>query len=338
MSVIEDDALSIIRELERSFQKLKKRNILITGATGHLGQYFLKLFLMANKLLGLDLNLFSTSTSLLDKSFLKYRMDFTNLQGNLTDLNFIAGFPNFDYIFHLAGDAQPTKFINNASSTILINTLVVDMLLNKLNQDGNFLFISSSEVYNLDQLITDEKNESIISVNHPRAGYIFSKIFGEIICHSSQKNTKVIRLSMTYGPGIKKNDSRAFSSFLREGMVDQLIRLKDDGKAIREYLYVADGVRAILWALLEGKSNFYNIGSGVRGKTTIKEIAEIISKLLSVDLQTSESEVPFLSAFQSVTLDVTKYESEFGEILRVPIKEGIERTIKWAEQEHIFGD
>jgi UDP-glucuronate decarboxylase len=338
MSVIEDDVLSIIRELESSFEKLKKRNILITGATGHLGQYFLKLFLMADKLLGLDLNLFSTSKSVLDKSFIKYRMDFKNLQGDLTDLNFVASFPNFDYIFHLAGDAQPTKFINNSSSTISINTLVVDMLLNKLNQDGNFLFISSSEVYNLDQLITEEKNESMISVNHPRAGYIFSKIFGEIICRSSQKNAKVIRLSMTYGPGIKKNDSRAFSSFLREGMVDQLIRLKDDGKAIREYLYVADGVRAILRALLEGKSNFYNIGSGVRGKITIKEIAEIISKLLSVDLQTSRSEVPFLSAFQSVTLDVTKYESEFGEILRVPIKEGIERTIKWAEQEHIFGD
>jgi nucleoside-diphosphate-sugar epimerase len=338
MSVIEDDVLSIIRELESSFEKLKKRNILITGATGHLGQYFLKLFLMADKLLGLDLNLFSTSKSVLDKSFIKYRMDFKNLQGDLTDLNFVASFPNFDYIFHLAGDAQPTKFINNSSSTISINTLVVDMLLNKLNQDGNFLFISSSEVYNLDQLITEEKNESMISVNHPRAGYIFSKIFGEIICRSSQKNAKVIRLSMTYGPGIKKNDSRAFSSFLREGMVDQLIRLKDDGKAIREYLYVADGVRAILRALLEGKSNFYNIGSGVRGKITIKEIAEIISKLLSVDLQTSKSEVPFLSAFQSVTLDVTKYESEFGEILRVPIKEGIERTIKWAEQEHIFGD
>jgi nucleoside-diphosphate-sugar epimerase len=337
--IIEEDILFIVHDFKASLTKLRKKRILVTGATGHLGHYFLKLFLVSNELFKLQMSLTSTSQSHLDNSFDEYKEVFEHKIGDLTDSNFINNFSNFDYIIHLAGYAQPTKFVGDNSSTIILNTFTVSRLLDRLSNNGTFLFISSSEIYSINNLIEIENNSTkIIDVEHHRAAYIFSKLLGEIICYKSNKNVRVARLSMTYGPGIKKDDSRAVSDFLRQAITKGVVHLKDSGHAVREYLYVADGVRALLRILLDGESKSYNIGAGLSGKTTIKEMAKIISDLLSTELLIPDSNIAYLSASQSVSLDVSKYESEFEKISKQQIVGGLKRTIDWALEEKVFDE
>lgn len=335
--IIDEDILLIINDLKPILVRLKNKRILITGASGHLGNYFLKFFLIGNQLLSLRMSVTSTSQSDLDKSFDTHRDFFEHVRGDLTDPYFIDNFNQFDYVIHLAGYAQPTKFISNQSSTIYLNTFAVENLIDKLTNHGTFLFISSSEVYSLGDLInTDSRSNETINVEHPRAAYIFSKLLGEIICNNSEKNIKIARLSMTYGPGIKHDDTRAMSDFLRQAITQGVIKLKDNGNAVREYLYVAEAVRALLRILLEGKSKSYDIGAGLSGKTTIKEMAEIISELLRTELIVPDSSVLFLSASQSVSLDISKYESEFEKISKLHVTDGLKRTIDWAIEEKVF--
>lgn len=335
--IIEDDIFSFIQDFKLSLSKLRKKRILITGATGHLGQYFLKLLLISNQLFLLQMSITSTSQSKLDKSFDNYSDVFEHITGDLTDPNFVNSFGNFDYIIHLAGYAQPTKFISDQSSTICLNTFTVSGLIEKLTIEGAFLFISSSEVYSINNLIgVGNELERIIDVEHPRSAYIFSKLLGEVICNKSDKNIKVARLSMTYGPGIKQDDTRAVSDFLRQAITEKKIELKDNGNAVREYLYVADGVRALLRILLDGKSKLYDIGAGLSGRTTIKDIAKTISNLLSVELLIPESDAFYLSASQNVALDVSKYEFEFEKISKYRIVDGLRRTLDWAIEEKVF--
>ena len=55
---------------------------------------------------------------------------------------------NFDYIIHAAGYSQPAKFLDDKVKTIKLNTLSTIELLKKLNPQGKFLFVSTSELYN----------------------------------------------------------------------------------------------------------------------------------------------------------------------------------------------
>ena len=63
--------------------------------------------------------------------------------------------------------------------------------------------------------------------------------------------------------------------------------MMDDGRAPRTYIYISDVVKMILNTVSSGIHNIYNVGSNER--TTIRHIAEIISKNLNVNLNTPTS-------------------------------------------------
>ena len=65
--------------------------------------------------------------------------------------------------------------------------------------------------------------------------------------------TRVLRLTQTFGPGVDYQDARVFAEFARCVIEGKNIVLKTKGETKRNYLYTADAVTAILIVLLEGK-------------------------------------------------------------------------------------
>jgi len=77
------------------------------------------------------------------------QFNFENLQikkGDIADIDFVNSLEEADYIIHAAGYGQPGKFLQDKIKTIAINTTATMSLLKKLNSDGKFLFISTSEI------------------------------------------------------------------------------------------------------------------------------------------------------------------------------------------------
>ena len=110
---------------------------------------------------------------------------------------------------------------------------------------------------------------------------------GETICSVMSKSdikVKVIRLALGYGVGFKIEDKRVLYKFIRDALINKEINMMDDGRAPRTYIYISDVVKMILNTVSSGKKNVYNVGSNER--TTIRNIAEIISKNLNVNLNT----------------------------------------------------
>ena len=332
------DESEILNKLESYLQFFKNKKILITGGSGHLGYYLLLTFLEANRKLHLNSDITVIVHNNLNWKFTSYFDEFTQIKGDLTNLSFLENLGQYDAIIHLAGYAQPAKFMLDPYSTIVINTTSVKMLLQKLTNDGSFLYISSSEVYRL--LPMTEKNtdlNSIYDFNHPRSAYILSKLLGEIICEveisNTSKNIKIARLSMTYGPGIKTGDTRAISSFFSQAMSKSKIVLLDNGEAVREYLYVADAVVALFKILTKGKYPKYNIGGGPSASITISQVANIIAKLTNSECVIPESNLNTIGAAQKVSLDISGYVEEFGEINETDIYFGLAKTLDWLIQE-----
>jgi len=339
LGVVAQDIVKLIHDQENNLIKLKNSSVLVTGASGHLGFYFLLILLESNYLFNLNLNITSSSKGPLNKVFNKYNDKFTQLIGDITTADFLETPKTYDFIIHLAGYAQPIKFIQDPLSTITLNTVSLSKLIKKIKKGGKFLYLSSSEVYtNSNFKSTTEDTIGSVSVNHPRAGYILSKKLGEVICLNSNQYSdtqiKVARLATTYGPGIKIGDTRAISQFFAQALKQKKITLVDDGSAIREYMYVADAVSALLNILITGESDIYNIGAGKFGRTTILEMAKKIATLTSSELCFSNTDSKKLSAQKIVNLDVSKYETEFGATSQQEVLSGLSKTLNWlVEQE-----
>jgi UDP-glucuronate decarboxylase len=341
ISFLNDDIKNSIYELKLILFQLKDKKILVTGASGHLGYCLLLIFLQGNRDFNLNLKITAISRGKLNQIFLDYKNEFLSLKGDLTDHNFINNLEDYDLIFHLAGYAQPTKFISDPKSTILINTEAVSLLLNKVNLNGRFLFISSSEVYTNSNIgKNNEKSIGLITPDHPRSPYILSKLLGEALCSqelaNSNKKISIARLSMTYGPGINVNDSRAVSSFIYQALTNKSIALIDQGTAKREYIYVMDAIVALIKISIQGEGYIYNIGAGNEGSITILETAKVIAKLTGSEVILPEHNFNLLSARNNVELDIDKYTTEFGSPYKITFNQGIDKTIKWFKEEYNF--
>lgn len=320
-------------------EALQGARIIVTGASGLLGHYFLACL----KLLSMSKNQAPASVTAIFHSppsdYLLEMLDYPMAHmmiGDITDIDFSRSLPRADYIIHAAGYGQPGRFMDDPVKTLQINTAATLELFNHLD-GGNFLFISTSEVYS--GAATIPYRESIIgttNTTHPRACYIEGKRCGEAICNAYRARgiqAKSARLALAYGPGTKKGDQRVINSFIEKALLRQEIRLLDQGQAKRTYCYAIDAVE-ILWnILLFGQEPIYNVGGTSR--TTISALAKKIGHYLNVPvIFPEETNLTAIGAPEEVFLDMTLTEAEFGKNKYIDFEYGLAQTIEW--QKHLY--
>lgn len=324
------DVIEILPKID--FRELHKKTLLITGASGLIGTYFLATLreLRERKI---EVDVIAVVQNIFP-DYLSYFGEYVNfIQCDLTNKDCLSALPQADYIIHAAGYGQPGKFLEDPIKTIELNTTCTVVLFNKLKKNGKFLFLSTSEVYSgLSNPPHREDEIGTTNTLHPRACYIEAKRCGEAIVNakrSSGVNAKSARLSLAYGPGTKPNDQRAINSFIQKALKGKL-ELLDQGEARRTYCYIQDAIEIMWSVLLFGNEPIYNVG-GIYG-TTIKELAENISRFLKTSIKLPEvSKQPRSAAPVDVRLNMTKVETEFKKTKYVTMEDGLARTIKWQK-------
>lgn len=332
--IIENDAKEVLQKID--FTELLGKTIIITGASGLIGTYFLAcLKLLNNKNPGKIKVIAITQNEAPDhlKNFLNFE-GITILKGDLTDINFCKKLPSADYIIHAAGYGQPGEFMKDQIKTLKLNTLTTYLLFDKISPKGKFLFISSSEVYSgSSKLPYKETDIGNTNTTHPRSCYIEAKRCGEAICNSYRNlgvEAKSARLSLAYGPGTKKNDSRVINSFIKKA-IDGRIDLLDKGEAKRTYCYVSDATE-IMWKILFlGEDPIYNVGG--KSKTTIRKLADKIGSMLNVPVILPKNlKDTVQGAPDDVYLDLSKIKKEFNKTDYIALEKGLKKTIDWQLQ------
>lgn len=335
-SVIYDDCREIINNV--NLNKLTGKTMLITGATGLIGTYLLyslKEFIdQGNYIKGIYIIVHSDLPEHL-KELVSCRW-INILFGDLTDDSFLAELPYTDYIIHAAGYGQPAKFVINQDKTLKLNTYVLFRLFDRLNENGKLLFVSSSGIYNgLNKDMFDETDVGTTNTLHPRACYIEGKRCGEAICNAYRVkgiNATSVRLSYSYGPGVREDDERALYSFIKKGFKKK-INLLDDGSAQRIYCYITDVIEVIWKILLQGQEPIYNLG-GI-DSITIKELAEMIAKKLEAEVVFPEKVNGVAGNAAIERLNIDKIRTEFNKKEFVNIDEGLKRTIQWMQDNYM---
>jgi nucleoside-diphosphate-sugar epimerase len=301
----------------RNIEKLKGRKVLVTGASGLIGNHILS-----------TLDDVEAYTHILHHETVPYCIRKRMTGHSWYSLTLPTR--SFDYIFHLAGYGQPDKFSINPYTTIDLNTGVLLHLITKnLEFGGSILFASTSEIYSG---LTVEATEDMVGTTtpaHPRACYIESKRCGEALIHALNEkgyNGKIARIALAYGPGCRYDDTRVMSDFIRMGLENKHIAPRGGLRNVRTYNYVTDTVQMLFNILLNGKQTVYNVGG--ESSLTIGRLALLIGKEVGakvelVDLIHTDASPTF------VGISTDRYNEEFPDMKITNINDGLDRTIEW---------
>jgi UDP-glucuronate decarboxylase len=329
MSIIVDESKEIVKKI--NFNQLKNKKILITGASGLIGTYLvscLKELIQTH-----NIDIFVWVKNDIEKEFLEIFDGCNIVKDDITNTSSFSTLPNFDLIIHSAGYGQPDKFMDDKLKTIFLNTSSTMELFKKLNLGGKFLFVSTSELYSgIDEQNISENQIGNTNTNHPRACYIEGKRCGESICHIQKEkgyDVKIIRLSLAYGPGTKRNDKRVINSLIQKGLTSDSIKLLDNGEAIRTYCYITDVIEMFWNILLFGKDVLYNVGG--ESVTSIYDLSKLIGDKLNKDVIIPKESNQQVGNPKIVNISIEKYLKEFNKKDFISLNDGLDNTINWQK-------
>ena len=348
--IINEDICEIIEYCKPDLlcKQLRDKTILITGASGMIGSYFVYLFLKLNEMYNTNIKI---KALVKNKEKFDSRIESSNLElivQDVTEKINIEG--NVDYIIHAASPASPKIMKEHPVETNFANTIgTANTLKLALEKNANgFLFISSREIYGEPSEGQEEFTEDgpLGQVNPliPRNGYAEGKKAAENMCVSFKEqyglNTKIVRLAHTYGPGMSIYDGRVQADFLNNVLNNENIVLKSDGSSIRTYTYIADAIKAMILVLLKSDDIVYNIADE-NSKVSIKQLAEILlnikkEKKLKLIFDIAKEENKGCSTFKNGILSTRKIRKELGWNPKYGIQEGFERTIEHLEAEMLY--
>ena len=295
------DIAEIVRRLGDRAHSFAGKHVVLTGAAGFLGRYFIAVF------------------AALNRSVLKSKMRVTALDSLITGarpedgaadagIRFIeadvarpvAVDGKVDYIVHAAGIASPFHYRRYPLETLSVAIDGTRNLLELAKQNrARFAFFSSSEIYgdpDPAHVPTMESYRGYVATMGPRACYDEGKRLGETLCHiyhdSFDIETTCIRPFNVFGPGMRETDYRVLPNFASCIKAGRPLRVYGTGKQTRTYCYVTDAMTGFLLAILRGlPGQPYNIGSAAP-EISVHQLVEAIERVLGRKLDRQVVEHP----------------------------------------------
>jgi len=345
----------ILEKSSEELQILAGKKLLLTGAGGFLGYYFIKAILAwndNNPKKSIQLTALSTFRDGIPEwlNLLKGRNDFVVLKKDITKYTLSSSLI-FDYIIHAASFASPTVFREYPVETINANVLGLYKILEymirrkkKKQPVSGLLFFSSSEIYGdptEGNIPTPETYRGNVSCTGPRACYDESKRFCETLCINYAKSygltIKSARPFNNYGPGMRITNGRVIADFSKDILDNKDIVMFSDGSPSRSFSYIADAIVGYFKILTKGRTGeAYNIG--IEGpEISILNLAERMVEIGKKNFSYTGKIIIKKSKDENYLTDnpnrrrpmLDKARKELGYDPQISIDEGLRRTLYW---------
>lgn len=345
--IIRDDARGVVDRLGRLIEPLAGSRVLVTGAAGFLGAFFLDVLDAFNerhpgapaRVTGIDTFMVGPTeriSHLLGRPWLTLRA---------ADVSVAAEIDGpYDYIFHAASIGSPSIYRANPLQVIAANVQGTWNLLETARRGARgMLSFSSSEVYGDPAVVpTPETYHGNVSFTGPRACYDESKRLGETLCATyfrlHRVPVKVIRPFNVYGPGQRLDDGRIIPDLLRAAVAGEPLVLFSDGAATRSFCYVSDFTEACLMLLMmpEADGEAFNVGNAEEMSiaATARTMAEVAGPpSLPVVFQASAEAAYLVDNPQRRCPDLSKLHRMTGFTAQVMLRQGLARALASYREE-----
>ena len=302
--------------------------VLITGGAGFIGSHLCDYLLDKDfEVICMD-NLITGREENINRHFNNPKFKFIK-QDASESINYRG---DLDYILHFASPASPEDYLKYPIQTLKAGSLgTLNTLELARNKDAKYLLASTSEVYG-DPLISPQSEKYWGNVNPigPRAVYDEAKRFAEAATMAYHRvygiDTKILRIFNTYGPRMRPNDGRAIPNFINQALNGKPLTIYGNGLQTRSFCYISDLVEGIYKLMLSGNGDPINLGNPE--EKTILNLAKEILKITKSKCKIKYRPLP-VDDPKVRKPDVSKAKRILGWRLRVKLREGLEKTIKW---------
>ena len=139
---------------------------------------------------------------------------------------------------------------------------------------------------------------------------------------------KVARIFNTYGPHMHPQDGRVISNFIVQALQGEDLTVYGNGGQTRSFCYVDDLIDGLVALMQSADEVVGPINIGNPGEYTILEVAEMVLKLTGGRSKIIFKPLPQDDPTQRQP-DITLARNTLGWEPRVPLQEGLERTVAY---------
>jgi nucleoside-diphosphate-sugar epimerase len=300
------------------------KRILLTGATGFIGQHLLRKLQEDER----------ASVTVLGRTPpQQLRAQDSFLQTNLVDafpatISKVISQP-FDIIFHMAAftpknKQQAQQYVETVNGNVVATARLLDAIQRPVCR---FVLASTLDVYDIsDSAIVTEETHT-----QPATAYGIAKFCAERLVENHAKAygyaATVLRIGHIYGPG-EEAYQKLIPQTIRTVANREAPSLYGTGNALRDFLYVGDAVDAIISAANspQAAGQTINIVSGV--SVTIRETVEEIIRVSGKAVQIKNVDAPDGVSFR---FDNSKMKRITGVIPKLTLSEGLRREYTYFE-------
>jgi UDP-glucose 4-epimerase len=236
-----------------------------------------------------------------------------------------------DRVFHLACTTRPETSNDNPVRDLEENLVATVRILDSCvaNKVGRIIFVSSGgTVYgNPKNLPVNEEHPKM-----PICSYGIHKLTIEHYLRLYENlyglNYRVARIANAYGErqSIYGNQG-LIGTVLERLFTGKIINVYGNGETVRDYVYVADAISALLLlAEADTLSRVFNVSSGYGA--SVMEIIRTIESVSGRKANLRFCPVRTIDVTKNI-LDISRIQTETGWMPRVLLKEGIAHTVKW---------
>ena len=299
----------------------------VTGGAGFLGSHLCdRLIAEGHSVVAVD-NLLTGSRANLEG--LRKNPKFTFLKQDVTEELKISG--KVDYVLHFASAASPVDYAKYGIQTLKANALGAHKTLGLAKaKKARYLLASTSEVYG-DPEVNPQPETYWGHVNPigPRSVYDEGKRFAEALAmayhHHHGMDVRVARIFNTYGARMRLRDGRVIPNFVGQALRGQPLTVYGDGSQTRSFCYVDDLIEGI-WRLLVADRVEGPVNLGNPDERRIADMAAIIQRLMGKEVGMVHKPLPPDDPKVRCP-DITKARTVLGWEPKVPLEEGLRRTI-----------
>ncbi len=135
-------------------------------------------------------------------------------------------------------------------------------VLKKILEQADFeqlIYLSSTRLYSKSELALESEMQKVASFNKDNL-YNISKLMGESLVLSSERNCQVVRLSNVIGHQI--GEGNFIGMLIKEAKENRKIILQTSLNSEKDYIWIDDAVNALVAIAKKRKKGIYNIASG----------------------------------------------------------------------------
>jgi UDP-glucuronate decarboxylase len=310
---------------------LRKR-LIVTGGAGFLGSHLCERLLAdGHEVLCID-NFFTGARFHVEHLLSESRFEL--MRHDITFPLYVEA----DEIYNLACPASPIHYQHDPVQTT--KTCVhgsINMLGLAKRLRARIFQASTSEVYGdpaPDMHPQPEQYWGNVNPIGPRSCYDEGKRCAESLFFSYHRQhgipIKVGRLFNTYGPRMHPNDGRVVSNFIVQALQNKPITVYGEGRQTRSFCYVDDLVELMV-RFMDSEDAFIGpMNMGNPDEFTIRELAEKVIELTGSASKIVCEPLPADDPRQRKP-DITLAREKFGWSPKVPLAEGLQKTIAYFD-------